>query len=1719
MVTDLQSKLNQSNVQLQVIAAKYKMVKSENEDLKLKKSPNQPNTGNALRGQKKSVTFNETPKRDQSSRQPIVDEDELSFETTIDVSSAPVLQGAPDFTDSKQPSGIKERLLGKMKEVIQDLETSKKKLAQCENEKAKLNEEVISLTNKLNKIDNDLNTSSEKFKLRSENDVKEMNKKLGEKDLEIRVLKNSQQEKNKKIESLTKDLRDAGFENHDLTKRLREASDLKGGKGSDTGKLQVKVKELEEEVEILRKKSNKISLSAEHDFEKSQLQEQVESLKKQLKDLENLNNTLKTEISRVKALKVNEIDDPNIESEQLKIEVSKLKREIESLNDKIKNLTSDQVNTEKLNAKLTSDLAKQKTEQEKLARDKMKAENEIRDLELKLKLANQKTERSDPEKEIVATLQKENESLRKNVAEFDSQKLLIKELKSQIRNLETNLAEHEQTQSRFDLTNGSKNSDQLQEIEYLKHQIEILESEKEDLEFSLAGIQNQIRAGAFKNVGAEKPPSNVTEESIVTIETVENVYTEMKLNIDEPDFSSQNQENSSAFMVEQLEEQIKILEDKNTELNQKLEQGFANFRSKVITNLDSLYQALGGSRKSDQDDINEIFKSLTSFLKFRIDKKDTLLKELNAENEKLAEKVRALQIQLAENETVENSQIEELEKCKEIVSYYAGETNFDSGTRLGKSSSFLSTLSSLFEHLMSEAQKSNRKEFEPTKNDNFKEIESLKSDLQIVTDEKNEIRKLLSAQQNDESESRFQIENLNRTIDVLQTEIDDIKRQKSIEAEKRNEQVSDENDGRKMAVDAYAEVELQQAKAKVCAFMEHRTIGFDESQDLESLIITLYEDLVGELEREKDISWQERNQNQMLVRRLGDSEIFYDDAMNCKSILNRVLTKYSMQYSVSASLEELAGKIEMLTERMKSPAPIQPESQRRGRSLTKFLKPSKLLPRSKSSQNLRGSQMSVASSYMSTMDSENATSSGIFSDFSKLSTEQLKASLENMHENQLQEVDEIKVSLYEILRALNKAPEYPKPSLQMVKMIRAEIENQNSKHEDERSERERKFSESEMFVHELTTEQNEIHANLYELLNSAGFEPDPSVSSVKMSELANKKVNEKVSSLRRVVKDIERYNQELEIQVAELKSEIAEIKEGEIQKEKEIPSFTEEVLESFQAPSLLNTPPVEYQNLDNNAQLLFEIDMLKTQISDLKNDHDFKEQKFEDKVSKLQIENERLHRTIEEQESQNEQSREKNAQVYQQMLKKLEDDCEELKYALDAEKRKSQNESLKQSLSEPPSVEKISLTNRIKVLETELQKSNSSKMSKESELQEQILSLIDQNTKLIENKKQLRAEIKSLRNQGKDGSSIQDRDFIEEKLQAKIDGLEEEIQTLRQQNYKNNNQTTNLLEQQLDQEKSKVAQLQKELKKLSEIGMSLTNVPESAKMQSLERNLVTANAKLMGQNEMISRLQTDISDMKKLEIKNQQLEMENEILMAKLKENEVEDMTSIRYAFDRLTEDLDIKMSADDLTLAEEMETAFEIIKKRNRSMANKKVTFNPNLTSTNASASGKKSLKVKSKTWPKGGGSDADISGTDDEEQTLASDNYQQIIERLENRIKLQESEISSRNDAQTTLNEIRNAVIQILRIIDGPYVSRTRNYDNQDTVSLLRNLENSVRDLIQQREVESSMLNDVNRNLNSRYRRLEQNYETRSRPQSADRDTRFHYQGSYSTSNLTEF
>ena len=1741
------------------------MVKAELEELKANKT-----SAKDTSSKKKQAQVSEPKKAVETNRQKAIVEDELVFENSAQVSSAPELNSPlslPDVPDSKQAAGIKERLLGKMKDIVTQLEATKSQLAMKESETVKLLGELARLKEKIAQLESSDNYSFGKGSGNNEKELKELKKKVGEKDLEIKVLKNSQQEKNKKIEGLTKDLRDAGFEIHDLTKRLREASDI-GGKSPEAGKLQLKIKQLEEELNLAKSKAQKPSSDAEvgtllknpevgklqlkinqleddlrlanskaqkpssdieHEIETKKLTEQIDSLKFQLKNLESLNSAMKYEIESLKVPKSEDGKDRNhYDGESLKIEISKLNREIQVKNDQI--------------GQLANETNENQSEIKKLINDKNQLNKDLLDTKAELKKQKESLVKNESNYEKLSQITSENKDLKKKQAEFESQKHLVRELKSQIRNLEDSLEDSRSNMQKRQ-NSGQNDGNRSQEIAYLRNKIEVLESEKEDLEFTLNGMQNQIRAGAFKNLSDS---GIVSEESTITVEKVETVKSEVEFKFQTDDSPSNTIEHSSVDFVKGLEEQVKNLEKKNFELNKKLEDGFDNFKNSVVTNLDNLYKNFGGSpKKQYQNDINEYFKAFATFLKLRIEKKDLLLKELNGENEKLAEKLRGLQAR----QSSDTSQMEEFLKCKEIVHYYAKETGLESQI---DQNSFLNELTTIFEAISTElkharesekeenvdyriskkienleikakklseeniqlknelAHKENQvilteskhaRESEKEENVEYKsseKIENLEIQARKLSEENNQLKKELVQKENQESEHHFQMEELNQNIKVLQFEISDLRKN-----EPQKTPQSDENDSKNTTNNADFEVELQHTREKVCTLLQMRNIGLDDGQDLESLVLTLYEDLVSELEREKDVSWHERNENRMLLQRLDDSEMFYDDAIACQNILRRLLSKYNMLFSNSSTLEELASQMEALTERIKNQPtqqPIQARSSIRGRSLTSFLKgSSKLVKKSKSSQNLKGSQMSIASSYMSPMGSEHPNSSGIFNEFSKLSTEQLKASMENMHENQLQEVDEIKVNLYEILKVLNKAPEYPKPSLQMVKMIRSEVENRNSQHQEESNERERKISGSEMYVQELRNEQNEIHSNLYALLRSAGFEPDPSANSGRMSEIALTKVNEKLVSLRRVAKDFENDNQDLENQNLELKNQLNELK---------MKNSTEnnEVLGSVRAPEPINSPSAKYANLDNNAQLYYEIDMLKQDLSGLQENLSEKEGQFQQNLTKVETEKEDLRRLLKDQEKQSAQIIEKNSSDLKQALIKLEEENEDLKYSLEAEKRKSVNESLKQSISETASAEKISLMNRIKVLEGEVQKSSSAKVNKEAELQEQVLSLIDQNTKLIETKKQLRAEIKALRQQSKDSPGSRDSrsDNAEEKLRSQIESVEDELQSLKDQNAEGSNQNTTNLEDQLNQERSKVTQLQKELSSLTGISQ------EPGKTQSLERNLVAANAKLMGQTEMMKRLQMQMGDMKKLEIKVQQLEMENEILISKLEENEVEDMTSIRYAFDQLVEDLDIKLPAEDLGLADQMENAFEIIKKRNRSMASKKVTFNPNLTSTSI-LSGKKSAKIKTKTWPKG--ESGDSSGAEDE--LSLNINYQQLIDSLESKVKLQESEITQLKESKGGAETFRGVLIRLLSIIDGPQLSRTKNYASLDTETLIGQLENSIVELIQQREVELPSLSDIN----VRYSRPpEQTYERGGRSQSASNNSRNKYQGSLSASNLSQ-
>ena len=1110
------------------------MVKVELEVLKTKKT-----SAKDTLSKKKQVQFSEPKKATETSRQQAIVEDEMIFENRAQVCSTPELdspKSQPDFPDSKSAGDVKKNfLLGKLKEVLKQLETTKSQLATQESETLKLLGETIHLKEKIAQLESKDNDLVGKEKAENEIVLKTMNKKIADKDLEIKVLKSSQQEKMKKIENLTKELRDAGFENQGLTKRPRDASRDKGN-SPEVGKLHLKVNQLEKELALAKSKAQKSSPDCEHDFETKQLTEQIESLKLQLKKMEDLNSAMKSEIVNLKNAETEEQN--SFDGESLKIKISQLNREIQVKNNQIGVLA-----------------------------------NEANENQTKIKkLSNEKSQ-------------------------------LHKEL------LETKVE--------------------------LKEQTEIL----------------------------AKTESN----------------------------------------------------------NQKL----------------------------------------------------------------------------------------------------------------------------------------------------FEEIDYIRQ---------NEDQK---APQNDYS------------------------------------------DGKNMAINAYLEVELQKARQNVCSLLEKRDIGHFYDQDLDGLVNTLHEDFIRELEREKEISWHE---NQMLVRRLDNSEKLYDDATACKNILRRLLSKHNMAFSKSSSLEDLARKTEILTDgfKIQPQLPIQAQPiQKRGRSLTSFLKSSKEIKRSKSSGNFESSQVDIASSFMSPMSSENPyPSGGIFRDFTKLSSEQI--SMENKYENQQQEADEIKRNLVKILKILNKAPEYPKPALQMVKIIQSEVEhqhhNRNSQHQEEGNDRERKNSDDEAYAQELTKELNEIHSNLYALLHSAGFEPDPSVSSGRMSEIAKNKVNEKLTSLRKIAKEFEKDNRDLENENRQLRNEISELKMekssiGPMMKEPK--SFNEEASESFTAPALFY----------------------------------------------------------------------------------LEDDDH---------------------------------------------KFNTVKKNKEAELQKQIFSLIDENTELLETKKHLRSEIKALKEQTK--FSPGSRDNVEEKLRAKIANLQDELQSIKEQHDEGSNQNYANLEHQLKLERSKVTHLENELVKSSELTMNWTGISEDTRqMQRLERNSDIANAKLMGQNETIKRLQMEMGDMQKLERKVQQLEMENEILTSKLDENE---------------------------GFADQMENPFETIRPRSRSMTSRKVKFDlhPNLTSSSIFSS-QSLAKLKTETWPKG--EIGDSSGAENE--ISLNINYQKLIDSLERKIKLQGSEIRQLQESKGGAGKLRPAIIRSLSIIDGPRISRTKNYHILDSATLLSQLENSVSDMIQHHEEESSGSSDM--------------------------------------------
>ena len=254
-----------------------------------------------------------------------------------------------------------------------------------------------------------------------------------------------------------------------------------------------------------------------------------------------------------------------------------------------------------------------------------------------------------------------------------------------------------------------------------------------------------------------------------------------------------------------------------------------------------------------------------------------------------------------------------------------------------------------------------------------------------------------------------------------------------------------------------------------------------------------------------------------------------------------------------------------------------------------------------------------------------------------------------------------------------------------------------------------------------------------------------------------------------------------------------------------------------------------------------------------------------------------------------------------------------------------------------------------------------------------------------------------------------------------------------------------------------------------------------------------------------------VEQMQKVEMKNQQLEMEVDVLIGKIKENEAEDLTSIRYSFDQLLEDLEIKTPSEDLSLAEQIEDVFEVIKKRNRNNATKKVRFNPNLTS--------ESKDVKSKTWPKG----------EEEEQenvyvNLSADRHEEIIRNLEIELEAKAEQIRELKEELESMdqNHIREVILKILRSINGPQAAKNmQQLEREDMDTLLLSLQNAVTDLMSQRDVEVKKLADLNQNLNSRYRKLEQTYEDRrgQRSTSAGGTSRQPLQPAASASSLLHY
>ena len=1538
--------------------------------------------------------------------------EELSFENPNSlVMSASSYTNLGSPTNPKSP--VKTQLIAKMKQIVKESSEAKEALSIKEKEVDELTHNISNLTEKLKNLEANQKNVDKNLVLRLQNESKEAQKKTDEKDLEIRVLKTSQQEKNKRIENLNKELRNANFENQDLVRKIRE-TELKGVSLEEFENLKRINKKLHNEMNSKESKtSDQTDKDGLHNEEKKQLKNELESLRNELSRASSTNSKLSHEIDQLKR-KQHIAESYEDFANNLKIEITKLGNEISEKNQQLVETDS------KLRTK-SRDLQNLRKEADSMADNIQAMEKEIGAKDEEIEKLKDKLQDSELKKE-------------------PSNWGLINDLQNQIKNLE-------------DQSQRDSGSDYLlqEEINNLKQQVEALTVEKEDLLFTLSGMQQQIRSGVFNQ-------KTFVQEDSVSHSTVEESYSAP------PKTSSDSPEQASVDMIKNLETQLNSLEKKNATLVEELEKAKHKLDQIHLVALLDLYHKFGGDGTLVQDKtFDEVLNLLQNLILAKLKKKDDVLRELNEENENFAERVKKMQ-----------KQASWLSSHKSLIS---------DSTRL----------------LEETVEKLN---FTNIKVEQLTLFELVQQFCGLVVQEIEDFRA-------DWSKSFAEIEELTRELENKRSDLaKSWENEEIFRRENEDLRIKLENVGQNSPTNVF-EVETQHAKATIKSLLELRNVEFDEERDLGGLISQLYDHLNLQLEEHKGFLTEELSRNQMLVRRIEDSEAFLDDANNCRNILRQILSKNDLIYSNSSSLEELVLKVKNLTERLKSPVPVQPE--KRSRSLTKILKNTNLMRKSKSSQNLKGSQISIASSYMSGLDE--MTSSGFLSDFSnvsKMSTQQLKASLESMHETEPQEVDEIKVNLFEILKAMKKAPEYPKPSLQMVKMIRTEVEGWDNKTlerpKGEKNESETiKQAEHDLYIKELNEEHDTIHSNLYMLLNEAGLDPDPSMGTRQMSESAKQTIQQTISRLRNAGTTLERQIEVLEVKNFDLTKQVEELAaelELKVQQEEIVNAHKRSFADLQEVPDSLNV----YQNVGTiladqkfHEEFFQEKEKLLEEINNLNHTNETETAALLERIDTLVSEKDELLKALKDKQSLLESQRFD--------LKKENEKCLALKaenLALVSDLNKLKEELVSKPLNKSndftdSSGEKISLKDRIKVLEAENQKLNSTKIQKESELQEKILSLIEQNTKLIEDKKQLRSEIKSLKQQNKaaDGSNV---NAMEQKWLHKIQSLEDELQTLKEQHDEGG--LTAALEHELEQQRIKIDGLENQLRIKSEIAdrNSLSaNASGMTNVASLERNLMTANAKIMGQNEMIKRLQIQTGEVTKLKTNLQQLEIENDILISKLKENEAEDLTSIRFSFSRLCEDLDIKAPPEEQTLAEQMELAFEIIKKRYKGTFSKKVRFNPNLTSVQE-LDEKSKGKSKSATYPKSeeGMKDKSILAGSREELTVTAST--DLVNHLESELASKELELVSLQNklksledskvaARTAQSEdaLRVTVVQILGLVESPQDFRLKSNNGLDIIGLLTRLRDSVQDFIDQKDCEVRRLSDVNRSLASRCKQLE--------------------------------